>query len=116
MSEKDQTSQQAFDALHASIKAVTKSVDSLSVKLDGITNIAMNMSNEIARLDERVTFALDQQKSHAADMAEIKRRITTLESNDTSDEQFKSFAIKVFLVVFSAVVTGIVMYFTGGGM
>ena len=72
----------------------------------------MSMSNEIARLDERVTFALDAQKGQVADMSDIKKRIGKLETYDASDTKMKDITTKVMLVVLASMGTGIVMYLT----
>jgi len=109
MAEKTPAKDQDYSLMVESIKGVNKAVDKLSVKLDGVTNIAMSMSNEIARLDERVTFALDQQKNHANDMTNIKERVSKLESYDVADNKSKELMSKVMLVVLSVILTGILM-------
>lgn len=112
MATKDTNKNQDYIVLIEAIKTVNKSVDKLSVKLDGVATIAMSMSNEIARLDERVTFALEQQKEHASDIAYLKSRLVKLESYDAADSRIKNITTKIFLICLSALVTGLLMYIT----
>lgn len=110
MPDKKTPKEQDYSIIIESIRGVNKAVDKLSVKLDGVSSIAMSMSNEIARLDERVTFALESQKGQASDMSDIKKRVGKLETYDASDTRMKDITTKVMLVVLSIMGTGIVMY------
>ena len=112
MPEKKTSKGQDYTLILEQIKSVNQSVDKLSVKLDGVTNIAMSMSNEIARLDERVAFVLESQKGQVSELADVKRRIATLESADAADNKMKDFWTKLFLMSTSALLGGLIIYLT----
>ncbi len=98
------------------LENILDSIKSFSVKLDNLSAIVMSISNEMARLDERVTHALKEQDKQSKiqekqnkELQSISERVTKLENSNQNVGRFNQLIVNIFLIILSASLTAFFM-------